>query len=132
MWKVIFWPFTKSYEFFVGGAAKAARMQAQAAARKAGATGILITNAGNLAEGVARTNINKWTGRFLIGLTGGLALLGGAMGFGAVIKTDETATKVGEFIGGTATEGKNVLLGLTMIAGIVAIGVGAFLLIKRK
>lgn len=132
MWKFLTRPFVMGYEFFVGGAAKAARMQAQNAARKAGATGILITNAGNLAESVARTNINKWTGRVLVGLTTGLAAIGGAVGFGSMIKMDETATKVGEFVGGTATEGKNVLLGLTMIAGLTAIGVVAFIVIKRK
>lgn len=132
MWRFLFWPFTKSYELLRGGIAEGAAATAKAAAKQAGAKGAAVTAAGNAAKKVAEANVNKRAGQALVATTSGLAALGGIMGISAVVKTDETAQKVGDFIGGTATEGKNVLVGLIVLAGLTAIGVGAYIVIKRK
>lgn len=132
MWKILFWPITKSYEFLRGAAMKGAGAAASSKAAAAGATGAAKTSANLLAQNAMKAKFDKVAGTALLGVTGGLATLGGIMGFTAVVKTDETAAKVGDFIGGTAEDGKNVILGLLMLAGITAIGVGAFVLLRRK
>ena len=132
MWRVIFWPVTKSYEMLRGAIVKGAGAQASAKAAAAGANAAGKTTANKAAQALAKAKVDKIAGGALVALTSSVALLGGVLGISAVIKTDETAAKVGDFIGGTAEEGKNVLLGLLMLAGITAIGIGAFVLVRRK
>lgn len=132
MWRIIFWPVTKAFQLLKSGIAKGAGAAASAKAAQAGIGGTAKAALNKSAQAIASANVDKWAGRVLLGTLGSLGALGGYMGLSAVIKTDETAQKVGDWMGGTVDEAKNVALGLALLAGITAIAVGAYIVIKAR